>query len=129
MSQTLAAKLEALRVSREQAAPLPLKVLLFIYSNATYDCTYNYNLGTKALLKYLGSPEIPYKEYPEISNSGFRVPVLLGGGYNSQELARLIAGSRTDYKTSAEYLIKLRHIRNAIYFVTRDLIVEMYGYG
>ncbi len=116
----LATKFAALRAKQELSKPMPLRTFLYIYSRARHDCYIEEFLGAKALIKYLGKPELPVKQYPEILNPSFSVPILLGGGYDSQQLACLLAEEGTNYFT--EY----RQIRNAIYFVMKELITEMY---
>ncbi len=131
MSDLLLAKLSALREKVKAEDPCPrsdsrqqstLATFLLLYSRADSECYIDYMQGAKDLLAWLTSNGsipllIPVEKYPEIENPKFIVPRLLGG-YETGELAKIIAGNKDS---------DIARMRRAIYFVmTKEVIYEMH---
>lgn len=118
----MSAALEALKLSRTS---FPLSLYLTIYTKANHECYINYMEGAKALKVWLGKIELPAERYPEILNTNFKVPSLLTGGYEGNELIIALLGKLND--GSAEWSKEFRTMERAIYFVmSKEVITNVY---
>jgi hypothetical protein len=140
MSSLLLERMDALRQQAKQDDPSPrsadssrstLATFLLLYSKASHDCYIDYNQGTKDLLSWLtsnGTAPLDWEaeKYPEIENTRFKVP-RLSCGYESSEVAKILASSRASYPNSDLYLAAVARAERAIYFtMTKQVVYELY---
>jgi hypothetical protein len=115
MSLSLAERMAAI-TKLENAAPFTLSHYLYIYTSSNHQCYIDYMQGAESLYRYLTQTaplNWEVEKYPNIDNPSFKVPRLLAGGYEGQELIKIltVGGLQGDWKRT----------QRAIFIITNNI--------